>query len=77
MTPALRWAAIRAVLMFHNCDGQSHKTVPTDHNFFEERGEQKRIRTEVPMLTSLTPYRSAKPAHLTLRLNAYARFKSD
>ena len=33
MIPALRWAAKRAILMFHNCDGQSHKTVSTDHNF--------------------------------------------
>ena len=33
MTSALRWAAVRAILMFHNCDGQSHKTVSTDHNF--------------------------------------------
>ena len=33
MTPALRWAAMRAILMFHNCAGQSHKTVSTDHNF--------------------------------------------
>ena len=24
---------------------------------FEERGEPKRIRTEVPLLTSITPYR--------------------
>ena len=38
-------------------DGQSHKTVSTDHNFFEEKGEPKQIRTEVPLLTSLTPYR--------------------
>ena len=30
---------------------------------FEEKGEPKRIRTEVPQLTSLTPYRRAKPAH--------------
>ena len=30
---------------------------------FEEKGEPKRIRTEVPLLTSLTPYRSAKPAN--------------
>ena len=29
---------------------------------FEERGEPKQIRTEVPLLTSLTPYRFAKPA---------------
>ena len=30
---------------------------------FEEKGEPRRIRTEVPLLTSLTPYRQAKPAH--------------
>ena len=30
----------------------------------EEKGEPKRIRTEVPLLTSLTPYREAKPAHM-------------
>ena len=23
---------MRAILIFHNCDGQSHKTVSTDHN---------------------------------------------
>ena len=33
MTPAIRWAAMTAILMFHNCEGQSHKTVSTDHNF--------------------------------------------
>ena len=37
MTSALRWAAMRAILMFHNCEGQSHKTVSTDHNFWRER----------------------------------------
>ena len=30
---------------------------------FEEKGEPKLIRTELPLLTSLTPYRWAKPAH--------------
>ena len=29
---------------------------------FEEEGEPRRIRTEGPLLTSLTPYRWAKPA---------------
>ena len=29
-------------------DGQSHKTVSTNHNLFEEKGEPKRNRTEVP-----------------------------
>ena len=38
-------------------DGQSHKTVSTKHNLFEEKGEPKRYRTEVLPLTSLTPYR--------------------
>ena len=32
MTPALRWAAMRAIFMFNNCEGQSHKTVSTDHS---------------------------------------------
>ena len=38
-------------------DGQSHKTVSTNHNLFEEKGKPKRYRTEVLPLTSLTPYR--------------------
>ena len=29
---------------------------------FEEKGEPKRIRPEVPLFTSITPCRSAKPA---------------
>ena len=37
MTPALRWAAMRTILMIRNCEGQSHKTVSTDHNFWRER----------------------------------------
>ena len=36
MTSALRWAAMRAIFMFHNCEGQSQKTVSTDHNFRRE-----------------------------------------
>ena len=38
-------------------DGQSHRTVSTNHNLFEEKGEPKRYRTEVLPLTGLTPYR--------------------
>ena len=37
--------------------GQSHRTVSTNHNLFEEKGKPKRYRTEVLPLTSLTPYR--------------------
>ena len=28
---------MRAILMFRNCEGLSHKTVFTDHNFWRER----------------------------------------
>ena len=38
-------------------DGQSYKTVSTNHNLFEEKGEPKWHRTEVLPLTSQTPYR--------------------
>ena len=38
-------------------DGQSYKTVSTNHTLFEEKGEPMRYRTEVLPLTSLTPYR--------------------
>ena len=37
--------------------GQSHRTVSTNHNLFEEKGEPKRYRNEVLRLTNLTPYR--------------------
>ena len=57
MAAALRWAAMRAILMFRNCEGQSHRTVSTNHILSEEKGEPKRYRTEVLPLTSLTPYR--------------------
>ena len=35
-------------------DGRSHKTVSTNHNLSEEKGEPKRYQTEVLPLTSLT-----------------------
>ena len=37
MTPALEWAVMRAILMFYNCEGQNHKAVSTNHNFWRER----------------------------------------
>ena len=47
-------------------DGQNHKTVSSNHNLFEEKGEPKRDRTEVLPLTSLTP--TARPDRLTERI---------
>ena len=38
-------------------DAQSHKTVSTNYNLFEEKEEPKRYQAEVLPLTSLTPYR--------------------
>ena len=71
MTSALRWepfscfTIVGAILMFRNCG--SHFNVSfivrdkvtrqcPQTTTFEEKGEPKRIRTEVPLLTSLTPY---------------------
>ena len=33
MNSALSWEAMRAILMFRNCEGQSHKTVSADRDF--------------------------------------------
>ena len=52
-------------------DGQSHKTVSTNHDLFDEKGEPKRYRTEVLPLTSLTPYRWATPAHISHQKGAF------
>ena len=41
---------------------------------FEEKGEPKQIRIEVPLLTSLTPYRKAKPAHVLCTENVSPRY---
>ena len=51
MTPALRWAVTRAVsnVSLIVRDKVTNKTVSTDYNF------SKQIRTEVLLLTSLTP----------------------
>ena len=64
---------------FMNSERQSHKTVSTNHNLFEEKGESKRNRTEAPLLTSLTPYCWAKPAHRAGRndLQTYTFIATD
>ena len=56
MTFALRWAATRAILMF-NYEGTKSQGQCPQTQTFEVKGEPKQIRTEVPLLTSLTPYR--------------------
>ena len=28
----IKMGSVRAILLFHNCEGQNHKTVSTDHN---------------------------------------------
>ena len=48
-------------------DGQSHTTVSTNHNLFEEKGEPKQYRTEVLPLT-------ARPNRLTVG-QSVARFQ--
>ena len=54
MIPALRWAAMRAILMFQSeVMDKVTRHCPTNHNLFEEKGEPKRYRTAVLPLTSL------------------------
>ena len=36
-------------------DGHGYKTVSTDHNLYEEKGEPKRYQTDILPLTSLPP----------------------
>ena len=68
MTSALRWAAMRAILMFQlEVTDKVPGQCPQTRTFFEEKGEPKRYRTEVLPLTILTPYREAKPAHWGLK----------
>ena len=33
----IKMGSDESILMFYNCEGQSHKTVSTDHNFWRER----------------------------------------
>ena len=57
MTPALRWAAMRAILNV-SLTVRDKVTRPCPQTTtFEEKGEPKRYRTEVLPLTSLPPHR--------------------
>ena len=53
---ALRWAAMRAIQCFIIVRDKVTRQCPQTTTF-EEKGEAKRIRTEVPLLTGVTPYR--------------------
>ena len=56
MTPALRWAAMRAIFMFHLIvRGKVTRYCPTDHNLWRERrADPKLNRAKVFRLTSPT-----------------------
>ena len=47
MIPALRWAAMGAILMFSRMWWTKSQDNVHKHNLFEEKGEPKRYRTEV------------------------------
>ena len=64
LTLALSWAAMRPYDETHFNpslfvrDKLGHKTVSTDHNLFEEKGESKRNRAQaLQCLPAYTPYR--------------------
>ena len=56
----------RHVTVSFTVRGKVTKTVSINHNLLEEKGDPKRNRAEVLLLTSLTPYRWANPAHARL-----------
>ena len=49
MTPAIRWAAMRAILMFSLIVSDEVTKRCPQTTTFEEKGDPKRIRTEVPL----------------------------
>ena len=60
MTPALRWAGMRAILMFHHCEGQSHKTVSTNHNLLKRKESRSGIEPRpfcLPVRFTAGPHR--------------------
>ena len=58
MIPALGWAAVRGIFNVSvKVRDKVTRQYPQITIFFEEKGEPKRYRTEVLLLTSLTPYR--------------------
>ena len=64
MAPALKWAAMRVILSHFNVSLIVRDKVTRQCpqiTTFEEKGEPKRIPTEVPLLTSLT----ARPNRFT------------
>ena len=45
MIPALRWVAMRAILIFQSELTEKVTRLSTNHNLSEEKGEPKRYRT--------------------------------
>ena len=54
MTPALKWAAIRAILMFHNCEGQS-QDCPQTTTFKKRKAEADSNRIPSAYLPNALP----------------------
>ena len=58
MTSALRWAAMRAILMFQKeVMDKVTRQCPQTTTFLKRKESRSGYRTEVLPLTSLTPYR--------------------
>ena len=75
MTFALRWAAMRAILMFHNCEEQSQDSVHRPQ-LLKKKESRNGFEPKVPLLTSLTPYRWARPAHEAVRQGVLALYEA-
>ena len=56
LTPALRWAAMRDILMFHNCRGTKSQDSVHRPQLLKRKESRSGFEPK-PLLTSLTPYR--------------------
>ena len=70
ITSALRWAAMKAILMFHNCEGRRHKTLSTDHNFWGDSRAEADSNGRGP--SAYQPNALPLGSHRSAHLNAEA-----
>ena len=64
-TVTTRMTLMRAILMIHNCEGQSRKTVHRPQ-LLKKKGSRSGFESRSLSAYSVTPYRYVKPAHQSL-----------
>ena len=68
---------MRAILMFRNCERQSHKTVSTDHNFWRERAEADSNRGPSAYQPNALPLGQTGSLSVVSKLIAFVELRED